>query len=50
MDGTQNTILPDDLYTRPGMASPPVALDARDGDDLSAWDRVIVTGGDENVP
>jgi hypothetical protein len=50
MDGTQNTILPDDLYARPGMASPSVALDARDGDDLSAWDRVIVTGGDENVP
>jgi hypothetical protein len=49
MDGMPNTILPDVLYARPGVASP-VALDARDGDDLSAWDRVIVTGGDENVP
>ena len=50
MDGTLISILADDLYARLGTASPPVALDARDGDDLSAWDRVIVTGGDENVP
>jgi hypothetical protein len=50
MDGTRNTILPDDLYARLGTASAPVALDVRRGDDFSAQDRVIVTGGDENVP
>ena len=50
MDGTQNTILPDDSYARPGMASAPVVLGVRRGDDFSAEDRMIVTGGDENVP
>jgi hypothetical protein len=50
MDGTQNTILRDDLYARLGTASATVVLNARRGDDLSAPDRVVVTGGDENVP
>jgi hypothetical protein len=50
MDGTQNTILPDDLYARLGTASAPVVLDARCGDDLSGRDPMVVTDGDENVP
>jgi hypothetical protein len=50
MDGTQSAISSDDLCPRLGMASTPVVLDARRGEDLSARDRAIVTGGDENVP
>jgi hypothetical protein len=43
MDGTPNSILPDDLYARLGTASVPIVLDVRPGDDFSADVRVIVS-------
>ena len=43
MDGTQNSILADELYARLGTASAPMVLDVRRGDAFSADDRVIVS-------
>jgi rhodanese-related sulfurtransferase len=43
MDGTQNSILADDLYARLGTASAPILLDVRRPDAFSADDRVIVS-------
>jgi rhodanese-related sulfurtransferase len=43
MDGTSSTILPEELYTRLGMAAAPIVLDVRHSDDLSADDRLIVS-------
>jgi rhodanese-related sulfurtransferase len=42
VDGTQNSILADDLYARLGTASAPVVLDVRSGA-RGADDRVIVS-------
>jgi rhodanese-related sulfurtransferase len=43
MDGTQNSILADDLYARLGTASAPTVLDVRRRDAFNADDRVIVS-------
>jgi hypothetical protein len=49
MDGTLNPISADDRCARLGMASAPIMLGVRRSTDLSADDRVIETGGDENA-
>jgi hypothetical protein len=49
MDGTLNPILVDDFCARLGTASAPIVLGVRRGAHFSTRDRVIASGGDENV-
>jgi rhodanese-related sulfurtransferase len=49
MDGTQNSILADDLYARLGTASAPMVLDVRSLGTGGADDRVVVSAIQRNV-